>query len=79
MRYYCQILMKIEFSRQILDKYSNINFHENPSMEADLFHTDGQAEMRKLIIAFRNSANVPKKEGRKEKDKRSPNYTRIPE
>jgi len=24
-----QILMKVEFSRQILDKYSNIKFHEN--------------------------------------------------
>jgi len=24
-------LIKLEFSRQICEKYSNINFHENPS------------------------------------------------
>jgi hypothetical protein len=30
-RYSCQILMKLEFSRLIFEKYSNINFHENPS------------------------------------------------
>jgi hypothetical protein len=30
-RYACQILMKLEFSGQILEKYSNIKFHENPS------------------------------------------------
>jgi len=30
-RHSCQILMKLEFSRQIFEKYSNIKFHENPS------------------------------------------------
>ena len=30
-RYSCQILMKLEFSQQISEKYSNIKFHENPS------------------------------------------------
>ena len=30
-RYFCQILMKFEFYRQIFEKYSNIEFHENPS------------------------------------------------
>jgi hypothetical protein len=29
--YYCQILMKYEFSRKILEKCSNIKFHEKPS------------------------------------------------
>ena len=29
-RYSCQILMKIEFSRWIFEKYSKIEFHENP-------------------------------------------------
>jgi len=31
--YYCQILIKLEFSRQIFDKKNtqNIKFHENPS------------------------------------------------
>jgi hypothetical protein len=30
-RYFCHILMKLEFSRQIFEKYSNIKFYENPS------------------------------------------------
>jgi hypothetical protein len=30
-RYSCPIPMKHEFSRQILEKYSNTKFHENPS------------------------------------------------
>jgi hypothetical protein len=29
--YSCHILMKLEFSRQIFEKCSNIKFHENPS------------------------------------------------
>jgi len=29
--YYCQILVKLEFSRQSFQKYSSIEFHENPS------------------------------------------------
>jgi len=29
-RYSCQILIKLEFSRQIFAKSSNIKFHENP-------------------------------------------------
>jgi len=31
MRYSCQILMKLEFSRQIFEKYANIKFNQNPS------------------------------------------------
>jgi hypothetical protein len=30
-RYSCQILMKFEFSQQILEKSLSIKFHENPS------------------------------------------------
>jgi hypothetical protein len=30
-RFYCQILIKRVYSRQILAKSSNIKFHENPS------------------------------------------------
>jgi hypothetical protein len=29
--YFCLILMKLEFSLQIFEKYSNIKFHEEPS------------------------------------------------
>ena len=27
--YYCQILMKLEFSRQIFEKYTYVKFNEN--------------------------------------------------
>ena len=58
-RYSCQILMKIEFSRQIFEVYSNFKVHENP------FSGNGvvprrRTDMRKLIGAFRNFADAPK-------------------
>jgi hypothetical protein len=43
----CPVLMKLELSRQILEKYSYIKFHENPFSGTE-FHagrqmdTDGQ-------------------------------------
>ena len=36
-RYSCQILMKLEFSRQIFEKYSNIKLHENQSGRSRVF------------------------------------------
>jgi hypothetical protein len=33
-RYSCQILMKLRFPRQIIEKYSDIKFHENSSDES---------------------------------------------
>jgi hypothetical protein len=30
-------------------------------MGAELFHTDGQIDMTKLVVAYRNFANAPKK------------------
>ena len=33
-RYSCLILIKLEFSGQIFEKYSNIKFHKNPSGES---------------------------------------------
>jgi hypothetical protein len=44
-RYSCHILMKLEFSRQIFENYSNIKFYENPSNGRRVFpcgRTDGQ-------------------------------------
>jgi hypothetical protein len=41
-RYSCRILVKLEFSRQIFEKSSNIKFHENSLMKAELFHADGE-------------------------------------
>jgi len=31
------------------------------AVEAELFHADGQTDMTKLIVAFHNFANAPKK------------------
>jgi len=56
--------MKLEFSRQIFEKYSNIKFHGNPSSGSRVVpcgRTNGQTDTTKLIIAFRNFANAPKK------------------
>ena len=45
----CQILMKLEFSRQIFEKYTSIKFHENSLNRSRVItagrmhsHTDGQ-------------------------------------
>jgi hypothetical protein len=69
---YC--LMKFQFSWQIVEKCSNIKFHENPSSESRVVpcgqtdggqregQTDGQADMTNLTDACRNFANAPKTE-----------------
>jgi hypothetical protein len=58
--------MKHEFSRQSLDKYSDITFHESRPVGAELFHVDGQADiqtsMTKLVVAFCNFVNASKKQ-----------------
>jgi hypothetical protein len=57
-----EILMRLEFSRKIFEKCSNIKFHENPSSGSSSFamRTDGGTNMMTLIIVFRNFAKVPK-------------------
>jgi hypothetical protein len=62
-RYPCQIFTKLEFSRQIFEKFSNIKFPENPSIGSRVVlcgGTDGQTDTMKLIVVFRNFANEPK-------------------
>ena len=57
-----QILMKVEFPRPTLEKHSKIGFHENPcigSRAVPCGRADGQRDIRKLTVAFRNFANVP--------------------
>jgi len=57
--------MKLESSEQIFEKYSNVNFHENPSSGNRVVpcgQMDGRTDMTKLIAAFRNFANAPKNE-----------------
>ena len=65
--YSCQILMELEFSRQIFEKYSNIKYHEYPSLGSRIVscvQTDGQTDtvtdMTTLIVTFYNSTNAPK-------------------
>jgi hypothetical protein len=56
--------VKLEFSRQIYEKYSNIKCYENPSSVNPVVpcgQTDGQTDMTKLIVAFRHFANAPEK------------------
>jgi len=51
--------MKLEFSRQIFEKFSSIKFHENPSSESRVVPC-GRTNITKHIVAFRNFANAPK-------------------
>jgi hypothetical protein len=70
--YFCRILMKPEFSRQIFAKYPNIEFHKNPANGSRDFpcgRTDRQTHMTYLMVAktdlmylmvaFRNFAKAP--------------------
>ena len=63
-----RFLMKLEFSRQIFEKSSNIKFHKYPSSGSRVvpcgrtdIHTYIQTDMPKLIVAFRNLGNAPQK------------------
>jgi len=50
------VLIKLEFSQQIFEKYSNIKSHQNRSSGSRVVpcgQTDGQAGMTKLIVEFR--------------------------
>jgi hypothetical protein len=52
--------MKLEFSRQIFEKYADIRFHEICPVEAELSCANGQTQtgLAKLVVAFRNFANA---------------------
>jgi hypothetical protein len=54
--------MKLEFSRQIFEKFSTIKIHENPSSGSRVVPR-GQTDMTKLMAAFRNFAQASNKEG----------------
>jgi hypothetical protein len=58
------ILMELEFSRNILEKRSNIKFYKTHPVGAELFHADGLTDgwmgKTKVIVAFRNFVNAPK-------------------
>jgi len=50
--------MKLEFSQQIFEKFSNIKFHENPPIRSRVVPR-GRTDMTKLIFVLRNFANSP--------------------
>jgi hypothetical protein len=55
------ILTKLPFPQPIFEKYSNIKFHENPSIGSRVLpcgQTDVKTGMRKLIVALNNFVNV---------------------
>lgn len=52
--------MKLEFSRRMFEKYSNINFMKICPEGVELFHVDRQADETKLTVMFSKSANASK-------------------
>jgi len=63
--------MKVEFSRQIFEKYPNVSFHKTLSSGSRVVpcgrtsrqtdrQTDKHADMTKLIVAFRYFGNALK-------------------
>ena len=60
--------MTLEFSRQIIEKYSGIKFHEILRVGAKLFLADGETlGMMKLIVVFRIFGNTLKNKRRGKK------------
>ena len=51
--------MKLEFSRQVFEKYSSIKFNESPPVGGGLFHAKRRRDM-KLTVAFHSFTDVPK-------------------
>ena len=62
-RYSCPILMKLEFSRQIFEKFSNIKFNKNVSSWSRVvpFPINIHTDTTNLIFVFRYFANAPNK------------------
>ena len=51
--------MKLQFSRQIFEKYSNLKF--DTPVGGELLHSDGrQMDTTKLTVAFRNFGDASK-------------------
>jgi hypothetical protein len=75
---FCQVFMKLEFSQQVFEKYSNLKFPVNPFNGSRFVHVKGRSEKRadrqrdrqlqrwtdlkKLLVAFRNFVNAPNKD-----------------
>jgi len=55
--------MKLEYFRQVFEKYSYINCNEIPSSASGVVscrQTERHADLTNLIVAYRNFANAPK-------------------
>jgi len=55
--------VKLVFSLQIFEKYSNIKFHENLSRGSRVVpcgKIDGRTDLSKQLVAFQNFANALK-------------------
>jgi hypothetical protein len=51
--------MKLEFSRQNFEKFSNVKFNKNPSIGSKVFYaSDRWTDMKMLVTAFRNFAKA---------------------
>ena len=62
--YSCKFLIKVKFYRRVLEKYGHNKFYENPSSGSRVGPcgwADGQTDMTKIIVVFRNFENAPKK------------------
>jgi hypothetical protein len=64
-RYFCRILMKFEFFRHIFEEaqyqvlFKFVQWEPSCSVRTDV-QTDGQTDLTKLTVAFRNFANTLK-------------------
>ena len=58
------MLIKLVFSRQVVEKSSNIKFNDIRPVAAELFQqqrmTDGRNHKTNIIVPFRNFLNAPK-------------------
>jgi hypothetical protein len=56
--------MKVEFSGEIYEKYSNTKFHENPSSGSGVVPCglkNRLTDITKLRVAFHNFTNAPER------------------
>jgi hypothetical protein len=59
-RYTSQVLMKLEFSRQISKNTQILNSMKIRPVGTELFHADRQTDMLKVIAALRRFLNASK-------------------
>jgi hypothetical protein len=59
-RHSCLILMKLEFSRQILENTKIPNFMKIRPVGSELFDADGRTDITKLVVAFHKFWNAPR-------------------